>query len=53
MRRSSEVGYTHLFSLDPALHWEEGMDTERFYPSAQEAPELPDWCKERSLGFPT
>jgi hypothetical protein len=53
MRRSSEVGSTHLFSLDPTLHWEEGMVTERFHPSAQEAFELPDWCKEGSLGLPT
>ena len=37
MRRSPEVGPTHLFSLDPALHWEEGMDVKRIHHFAQEA----------------
>lgn len=53
MQRSSEVGSTHLFSLDPALHWEEGMDAERFHAYAQEAPEPSDQRKEGSLGLPT
>jgi len=50
---SSEVGPTYLSSLALALHRKEGVGAGRFYPYAQEAFQLPDWCEEGSLGLPS
>ena len=49
MRRNSEVVPTHLLSLDLVLRRGEGVDAERFHPSAQETVLPPDWRKEGGL----